>query len=234
MRVEAHVRPGLPGLTIVGLPSAAVREAGERVRSAAACTATPLPTQRITVNLAPADLRKDSPGFDLPVALAILLASGYLPAESCRDVAAVGEVALDGGVRAVRGVLPVAEAARAEGVRALILPLVAVPEAAAVPGLALVGVCSLREVLLALRGQRQRDWFVERAARWLRRTQGPLDGAAAGPSGPDRHRRQPPRQARGRDRCGRRTPRADGRPARGGQDHAGAPHPHGAPASRVR
>ena len=169
VRVEAHVRPGLPGLTIVGLPSAAVREAGERVRSAAASTATPLPTQRITVNLAPADLRKDSPGFDLPVALAILLASGYLPADACSDVAAVGEVALDGAVRPVRGVLPIAEAARAEGVGALILPLVAVPEAAAVAGLALVGVCSLAEVLAALRGRRERDWFIERATRWLRR-----------------------------------------------------------------
>ena len=169
IRVEAHVRPGLPGLTIVGLPSTAVREAGERVRSAAASTATPLPTQRITVNLAPADLRKDSPGFDLPVALSILVASGYLPPDSCRDIAAVGEMALDGGVRAVRGVLPIAEAARAEGVGALILPLVAVPEAAAVPGLALVGVCSLGEVLSALKSPERRRWFVERAARWMRR-----------------------------------------------------------------
>jgi magnesium chelatase family protein len=169
VRVEAHVRPGLPGMTIVGLPSTAVREAGERVRSAAASTATPLPTQRITINLSPADLRKDGPGFDLPVALAILLASGYLPADCCGDVAAVGEVALDGGVRAVRGVLPIAEAARAEGVNALILPIVAVPEASAVSGLALIGVCSLREALSALGGRRERDWFVERSVRWMRR-----------------------------------------------------------------
>src|SRR5665811_2376853 len=82
VRVEAHVRTGLPGMTIVGLPGAAVKEARERIRSGAAASRLPLPTRRITVNLSPADLKKEGPGFDLPVALAVLAGSDYLSPKS--------------------------------------------------------------------------------------------------------------------------------------------------------
>lgn len=182
VRVEAHVRPGLPGMTIVGLPGAAVREARERVRSGAASSGLPLPTKRITVNLSPADVRKESPGFDLPVALAVLAASGHLPVEVLRRVGAVGELALDGGVRPVRGMLPVAEAARDDGVDLLVVPVAALPEASVVAGLGVVGVVTLREAVSALHDVSFAHKLQERGVRWmrLRRVQ-----ASAGSQSPD-------------------------------------------------
>ncbi len=169
VRVEAHVRPGLPGMTIVGLPGAAVREARERVRSGAVSSGMPLPTQRITVNLSPADVRKESPGFDLPVALAVLGASGYLPAGALRRVGAVGELALDGGVRPVRGMLPVAEAARDDGVDLLVVPVAALPEVSVVEGLGLIGVVSLVEAVSALRDADFAGRLQARGVRWMKR-----------------------------------------------------------------
>ena len=132
VRVEAHARSGLPGVTIVGLPGAAVREARERVRSGAASSGVPLPTRRITVNLSPGDVPKDGPGFDLPIALATLAACGQVPLESVRGVGAVGEMSLDGVVRPTRGMLSVAETAAGIGVEWLIAPLEGLPAAAAV------------------------------------------------------------------------------------------------------
>jgi magnesium chelatase family protein len=156
-------------MTIVGLPGAAVREARERVRSGAASSGLPLPTQRITVNLSPADVRKESPGFDLPVALAVLGASGYLPAEALRRVGAVGELALDGGVRPVRGMLPVAEAARDDRVDLLVVPVAALPEVSVVEGLGLIGVVTLVEAVLALRDAECARRLRARGVRWMRR-----------------------------------------------------------------
>lgn len=169
VRVEAHVRPGLPGVTVVGLPGAAVREARERVRSGAVSSGLPLPTQRITVNLSPADVRKESPGFDLPVALAVLGASGYLPKGALRRVAAVGELALDGGVRTVRGILPVAEAARRDRTDVLVVPLWGLPEASCVEGVGVVGVANLGEAVAALRDRRICERFRVRGRRWMAR-----------------------------------------------------------------
>ncbi|MBC7294332.1 MAG: ATP-dependent protease, partial [Thermoleophilia bacterium] len=123
VRVEAHARGGLPGITIVGLPGAAVREAKERIRSGAACSGLPLPTKRITINLSPGDVPKEGSGFDLPVALATLAACGHLPSEAVAGVGAVGEVALDGAVRPTRGILSVAEAAARLNLRILIAPI---------------------------------------------------------------------------------------------------------------
>lgn len=168
VRVEAHVRPGLPGMTIVGLPGAAVREARERVRSCAASSGLPLPTQRITVNLSPADVRKESPGFDLPVALAVLAASGHFPVDALRRVGAAGELALDGGVRPVRGMLPVAEAARDDGAYLLMVPMAALPEASVVAGLGVIGVVTLREAVAALQDVEYAQKLRERGARWMR------------------------------------------------------------------
>ncbi|MCL5942322.1 MAG: YifB family Mg chelatase-like AAA ATPase [Actinobacteria bacterium] len=169
VRVEAHVRPGLPGMVIVGLPGAAVREARERVRSGAASSGLPLPSQRITVNLSPGEIRKEGPGFDLPMALAVLAASGYLPVEALQRTGAVGEVALDGLVRPVRGVLAVGEAARRLGVDHLVLPLGALPEAQEVGGVELVGVRTLAEAVAAGRDAGYRSRLQERGRRWLAR-----------------------------------------------------------------
>ena len=132
VRVEAHARSGLPGVSIVGLPGAAVREAKERVRSGAASSGFPLPTRRITINLSPGDVPKDGSGFDLPVALATLAACGYIPSAALHGIAAVGEVSLDGLVRLTRGMLSVAEAAGKMGLELLIAPVDGLPAGVAV------------------------------------------------------------------------------------------------------
>ena len=113
--VEADISGGLPQFTIVGLPDSAVREATDRVRSALKNLSFVWPVSRITVNLAPGDIRKTGPVYDLPVLLAILAASGQLPVPGPED-AFIGELSLDGGVRSVMGVLPMALAAAADGV----------------------------------------------------------------------------------------------------------------------
>jgi magnesium chelatase family protein len=111
VRVEADVRLGLPTFALVGLPDAAVRESRERVRAAISNSGFDYPQKRITANLAPADLRKAGPGFDLALAAAVLAASDQLPAPALADVALAGELALDGSIRPVPGTLTMAEAA---------------------------------------------------------------------------------------------------------------------------
>jgi magnesium chelatase family protein len=169
VRVEAHVRPGLPGMTIVGLPDAAVREAKERVRSAAVSSGFPLPSQRITLSLSPGDLRKEGPGFDLPLALAALAASGHIPHRNVGAVAAVGEVGLNGVVRGMRGTLAIAERAAAEEVAGLIVPAAAVPEACQVCGLRVWGVRTLAEAVFVLRDSGRADFVEMRTRRFAGR-----------------------------------------------------------------
>ena len=113
--VEADIRSGLPAFTVVGLADKAVREARERVRAALVNSGFEFPQKRITVNLAPADLRKIGPGFDLPLAMALLVAGGQLAAEAMEGCAVVGELSLTGELRAVRGALAIAEGARRHG-----------------------------------------------------------------------------------------------------------------------
>ena len=168
VRVEAHARNGLPGVTIVGLPGAAVREARERVRSGAASCGLPLPTRRITINLSPGDVPKEGSGFDLPVALATLAACGYLPPEAVRDVGAVGEVSLDGIVRPSRGMVSVAEAAGEIGVRLLVTPVEGLPAASEVAAVPVAGVRSLAEAVMVVRDAASRERVLERGRRWLR------------------------------------------------------------------
>ncbi len=112
---EVDIHRGLPSFAVVGLPDAAVRESRERVRAAIVNSGSDFPLQRITVSLAPADLRKAGPGFDLAIAAAILTASGQLPARLLEGRALAGELGLDGGVRPIRGALAMAEAARRSG-----------------------------------------------------------------------------------------------------------------------
>ncbi len=140
VHVEAHVRPGLPGVTVVGLPDTSVREAKEQVRSAAANVGLPLPTQRITVGLSPADVRKEGSAFDLPVALAILAAAGHVPSGSLRHIGAVGELGLDGEIRGVRGILAMSEAAERIGLRSVLLPVESLLEGSAAAPELVVGV----------------------------------------------------------------------------------------------
>jgi magnesium chelatase family protein len=168
VRVEAHARNGLPGVTIVGLPGAAVREARERVRSGAASCGLPLPTRRITINLSPGDVPKEGSGFDLPVALATLAACGYLPPEAVRDIGAVGEVSLDGVVRPSRGMVSVAEAAGEVGVRLLVTPVEGLPAASEVASIPVAAVRSLAEAVQVARDDGCRERVLERGRRWLR------------------------------------------------------------------
>ena len=115
VEVEAHLQLGVPGFAIVGLADRACQEAKERVRSGIASAELEWPVRRITVNLAPAELRKEGSGFDLPIALAVLAASRQVPPEALSGHAAVGELALDGRLRPVGGVLAAAEGARQAG-----------------------------------------------------------------------------------------------------------------------
>ena len=130
VEVEAHLQRGVPAFSIVGLPDKACQEAKERVRSGITSSELEWPLRRLTVNLAPAGLRKEGSGFDLPIALAVLAASHQIPAERLAQHAALGELALDGRVRPVPGALVAAEAARRAGLDRLICPPESAPEAA--------------------------------------------------------------------------------------------------------
>jgi magnesium chelatase family protein len=151
--VEADIRLGLPAFTIVGLADKAVREARERVRAAIVNSGHEFPQKRITVNLAPAYLRKIGPGFDLPLAVAILVASAQLEAASIEDTAVTGELSLSGDLRAIRGALAISEGARRHLLSRLLLPLARAREAALVPGVTVLGVASLREAVDVLAGR---------------------------------------------------------------------------------
>ncbi len=148
--VEVDVSFGLPGFTLVGLPDTSVRESRDRVKSAIRNSGFEYPSHRITVNLAPADIRKAGSLFDLPIALGVLAASGTVTRRNVDDVMLLGELSLDGGIHSARGVLPIAAAARRQRFRALLLPRMNRPEAAVVEGLELFPVRSLVEAVDAL------------------------------------------------------------------------------------
>jgi magnesium chelatase family protein len=130
----------------VGLPDAAVRESRDRVRSAIKNSGFDLPPTRITINLAPADLKKEGSGFDLPIAIGILGAYGALSIKDISDFVLVGELGLDGSLRAVQGMLPIAIAARSAGIKNLVIPAANAREAAVVSGVNVYPVTSLLEV----------------------------------------------------------------------------------------
>src|SRR5688500_7219221 len=153
VRVEVHLGGGLPSMSIVGLPEAAVREAKDRVRAAIQCAQFEFPARRITVNLAPADLRKDGGRFDLPIALGILAASGQLPLQALGDYEFLGELGLTGELRPVDGVLPAALAAGRDG-RRLILPSANGAEAALAGDAEATTARTLLEVCAALEGRK--------------------------------------------------------------------------------
>jgi magnesium chelatase family protein len=151
--VEVDISNGLPSFSTVGLPHGAVREGRERVSAALVNAGFAFPLRRITVNLAPADIRKDGSGFDLPIAVGLLVASGQLPTTDIADQMIVGEVGLQGDVRPVRGALSMALAARAVGCAGLLLPKENVSEAAVVDGLQVRGAGTVVEVCAHLSGR---------------------------------------------------------------------------------
>ena len=112
IHVEVDVSHGLPSFTMVGLPDAGIRESRDRIRSAIRNSGYEFPAHRITVNLSPADMRKEGVSFDLPIALGVLAASGLVTRRDIDDVLLIGALSLDGGIQTARGVLPVAAAAR--------------------------------------------------------------------------------------------------------------------------
>lgn len=158
--VEAALGAGLPGLTVVGLPDAAVRESRERIRSALRQIGLPLPGRNVVVNLAPADLPKSGTGFDLAVAVAILAANGDVPEEGLRGTTFAGELALDGEVRPVPGILSIAEAARADGRPRLVVAPANAAEAAAVPGVEVLPAPHLGAVVAHVAGREVLPPFV--------------------------------------------------------------------------
>lgn len=151
---EAYISNGMPGFEIVGLPDAAVKEARERVRAAVRSSGMNFPVSRITVNLAPASLKKSGTHFDLPILLAILAASGQVrrPRQDC---AFLGEVALDGTVRRVSGVLPMVLAAKREGIRSVFVPAENAAEATLAHGPAVYPISSIRQLADGLNGEIQ-------------------------------------------------------------------------------
>ena len=154
IEVEVDITNGLERLTVVGLPSAAVRESGERVRSAIANSGFHFPHHRLTVNLAPADLRKDGPAYDLPIALGIMAATRQVLAEM-DDALVVGELGLDGSVRPVNGALSMAAMAQRAGYRRLFIPQPNASEAALVEGIDVFPVAHLSNLVAHLSGQKE-------------------------------------------------------------------------------
>ncbi len=150
VHIEVDVAFGLPHFTMVGLPDATVRESRDRVRSAIRNSGFEFPHHRITVNLAPADVRKAGSSFDLPIALGLLATSGPLTRRAVDDTVIVGELSLDGGINGIRGVLPIAVAARRLGLKRLLLPPQNAAEASVVEGLDVCIARSLPEAVDAL------------------------------------------------------------------------------------
>src|SRR5512139_501369 len=156
VEVEVDIAQGLPQFATVGLPDGAVKESKDRIKSAIKNSGYDFPTRRITINLAPADIRKDGTAFDLPMAIGLLTATGLIPPEQAGRYLFMGELSLDGRIKPVRGLLPVAAAAgRWPGVEALVVPASNAEEGALVDGLPVYPVNTLGEVVDFLVAQRR-------------------------------------------------------------------------------
>jgi magnesium chelatase family protein len=173
LTVECDIAGGLPAIHTVGLPDAAVRESAERVRSALRNAGHPVPPRRVTISLAPADLRKEGSSLDLPIALGILAADGALPAGRLNDLLIAGELGLDGRLRPVRGALPAAVLARRMGLGGVLLPEGNAAEAAAIAGPLILPAATLDEAVGLVRG--------DRPARQVRGGSAAVAGRAAAP-----------------------------------------------------
>ena len=154
VEVEVDIASGLPQMAVVGLPEGAVKESKDRVRSALKNSGYEFPQRKITINLAPADIKKEGSAYDLPIGLGLLAASGKLPAQKLREYSILGELSLDGRVKAIRGALPIAAAAQEKGLRGILLPPDNAQEAAVVNGVDIIPVATLAEAFEFLRGER--------------------------------------------------------------------------------
>lgn len=157
VHVEVDVSSGLPGFLMVGYPGSEVKEAGERVRVALKNSGITIPPMRITVNLSPADIRKCGTSFDLPIAVGILQSLGYLQEEQTKQKMFAGELSLDGGVNAIRGVLPMVRRAQMQGCIQCIVPWENEKEGGLIPGIEIIGVYSIQEVLRELNGEGRKN-----------------------------------------------------------------------------
>ena len=153
VEVEVDLAGGLPGFTVVGLPDLTVRESRERVRSALRNSGFSFPQRKVTVNLAPADLRKEGASFDLPIAMGVLAADGLIPAQVLQDCVLVGEVTLEGGIRPVRGVLSMALFCRERSIKGLLVPVENAAEASIVEGVMVYPVATIPQVVEHLTGR---------------------------------------------------------------------------------
>lgn len=174
VQVEVDVSNGLPSFDLVGLPSTSVRESRERVRAALRNSGLEFPMQRITVNLAPADLRKEGPAFDLPIALGILAATGQIPEEKLKGTFWTGELSLDGQIRGISGILAMASTIKEEAMREntslnFITPLENAQEAALIEGVQVFGAARLEEIVLALRGEGKLTQFTSCLVEFLKK-----------------------------------------------------------------
>src|SRR5438128_2827317 len=159
--VEVDLSNGLAAFTIVGLPDAAVNESRERVRSAIKNSGCLFPYKRITVNLAPADLRKEGPAYDLPIAIGILMASGQINLdEQVSEYLYLGELSLDGSVRHTNGILPMVALAREKHVKAVFVPAVDAIEATLVQGVTIYPVETLGQLVAHLNEERQIEPYI--------------------------------------------------------------------------
>ena len=152
VEVEVDLALGLPVFSLVGLPDGAVKESKDRVKSAIKNSGYEYPSRRITINLAPADVKKEGAAFDLPIAVGLLAASGLIEHDKLHDFAIVGELSLDGRIKPVRGALPIAMEAREQGLRGVILPKENAEEAAVVKGMDILSVEHLSQVVEFLKG----------------------------------------------------------------------------------
>ncbi len=154
VEVQVDIASGLPQMAVVGLPEGAVKESKDRVRSALKNSGYEFPQRKITINLAPADIKKEGSAYDLPIGLGILAACGMLPTQALLEYSILGELSLDGRVKAVRGALPIAAAANDNGLRGILLPAENAREAAVVNGVDIIPVGTLSEAFEFLRGER--------------------------------------------------------------------------------
>ena len=226
VEVEVDLAPGLPAFTTVGLPETAVKESKDRVRAAVKNSGYKFPGNRITINLAPADIRKEGTGFDLPVAVGILAAQGLLPPAAADAYLLYGELSLDGRLKPTRGVLSMALATRAANL-ALIIPRANAREAGVVQGINIYPAERLSQVMEFLSGREplsaltpEPPALVASPPAYERGFPG-RPGPGAGETGPAHCRRRQPQ-------------RPDGGSARRRQDHAGPEPAHGAAAVELR
>ena len=151
--VEADVSDGLPVFSMVGYLASEVREAQDRVRTALKNTGIRLPARRITVNLAPADIRKAGSGFDLPIAVAVLSCLEQIPRQRTEGILFVGELSLDGGINGIRGVMELVSCAVRQGCHTCIVPEENLAEGSVIQGIKVLGAGHIRQVIRYLRGQ---------------------------------------------------------------------------------